>query len=225
MILLCGTGKGIGSELHSCLTRNGEVVASISRSEARTTSLREGLHCRADVKDVEVWSPFLQSMSSEITHFIYIAGTVNPEGRFLDLEISAIRETFEVNFWGYVSLVQQIFPKMKRGKASKIIYVGSRAGAHPYSGWMPYCTSKAAAQMFTQILEVESESDGLKFINVNPGSVATDMQKGIRKNRVNHVGKKAWSAHKDPRDVAAEIARLMFLDNDLFDDSMLKIEC
>lgn len=63
-----------------------------------------------------------------------------------------------------------------------IVNVSSGAARKPTDGWAAYCSSKAALDMFSQVVGVEKQKDknNLKIISVAPGIVDTDMQTEIR---------------------------------------------
>lgn len=71
-----------------------------------------------------------------------------------------------------------------------IVNVSSGAAKKPTDGWSGYCSSKAALDMFTEVVAVEKQKDknNLKIISVAPGIVDTDMQSEIR-----HADKRDFS--------------------------------
>jgi len=63
-----------------------------------------------------------------------------------------------------------------------IINISSRAARHPIESWAPYCASKAAIDMFSQVIQAENgyESNRIKIFSVAPGIVDTKMQQQVR---------------------------------------------
>lgn len=66
-----------------------------------------------------------------------------------------------------------------------IINISSGAGRHPIESWAPYCASKAAIDMFSQVLQAEAgyESSNIKIFSIAPGIVDTNMQQQVRDSK------------------------------------------
>jgi NAD(P)-dependent dehydrogenase (short-subunit alcohol dehydrogenase family) len=61
-----------------------------------------------------------------------------------------------------------------------LVNISSGAAVRPYEGWAPYCATKAAVDMLTEVLALEGRASGLRALAVAPGVVDTDMQVAIR---------------------------------------------
>jgi len=97
-----------------------------------------------------------------------------------------------------------------------VVNIGSGAANHPYYGWAPYGSGKAALHHFTETMGLEQEEE--KFpVNVfafNPGRTDTDMQSVIRetdKEDFLHVESFVEAYEKgelnDPGDLAKRLQR------------------
>jgi len=74
---------------------------------------------------------------------------------------------------------------MKIDCPKRIVNISSGAGKHAIDGWGSYCTSKAALDMFSQVVQEEqniAKSD-IKIYSVAPGIVDTTMQENLRKSK------------------------------------------
>mgnify|MGYP001470391823 FL=1 len=80
--------------------------------------------------------------------------------------------------------------------------VGSGAASNALEGWSHYCTSKAAVHHLNSCLDLEMRKDLIRALVLSPGTVATEMQKIIKKSGVNPVSKMNWSDHISPDWVA-----------------------
>jgi len=98
-----------------------------------------------------------------------------------------------------------------------IINISSGAARHPIESWAPYCASKAAIDMFSQVLQAENgyEASNIKVFSVAPGIVDTNMQLQVRasnpKDFMHHekfVGYKKNGQLVTPESVAQKILKI-----------------
>ena len=52
--------------------------------------------------------------------------------------------------------------------------------------------------MLTRMVDKENRADGIRAIGLSPGTVATEMQREIKKSGINPVSQLDWSAHIPP---------------------------
>ncbi len=85
------------------------------------------------------------------------------------INIKNLKEQFEVNTFGAISVVQKFMPLLA---GSKIINISSMAsyGIFPYIS--PYCASKRALDILFNAFELENK-DNIKVISIKPGCVKT----------------------------------------------------
>jgi NAD(P)-dependent dehydrogenase (short-subunit alcohol dehydrogenase family) len=96
-----------------------------------------------------------------------------------------LRETFETNFFGTVSLTQKLLPLIRKSAAGRIVNVSSIMGSltlhsdpeSPIYSYkvFAYNTSKAALNSFTIHLAHELRDTGIKVNSAHPGWVKTEM--------------------------------------------------
>ena len=65
-------------------------------------------------------------------------------------------------------------------------------------GWSHYCAAKAGVAMLTRCLDLEARDKGIHAYALDPGTVATEMQRTIRASGVNPVSRLAPSDHFPP---------------------------
>ncbi len=101
------------------------------------------------------------------------------------VEQDVLRETFDVNFFGLVSLTQSLLPLLKKSDSARIINVSSILGSNtvqsdessPWSGIKPfaYNASKSALNSFTVHLAAALKDSNIKVNSAHPGWVKTDL--------------------------------------------------
>ena len=89
-----------------------------------------------------------------------------------NIPVEAVREVFEVNFFGSYSLIQKLIPAIIRDK-SRIGIVGSFAGRIALPLFSSYVSSKFALEGFTDSLRRELMPFGVRTVMFEPAAVAT----------------------------------------------------
>jgi NAD(P)-dependent dehydrogenase (short-subunit alcohol dehydrogenase family) len=76
-----------------------------------------------------------------------------------------------------------------------IVNISSGAATSVLEGWSAYCASKAAVLMLTRAVHQEYGGRGIRCLGLSPGTVATDMQRAIRRSGINPVSRLDWEDH------------------------------
>jgi len=84
------------------------------------------------------------------------------------------RRVLDTNVTGVFICCKTAIPHLRRRGGGYIINVSSLAGTNPFAGGAGYCASKAALDMFSEVLMQEVRHDGIRVSYVKPGSVNTD---------------------------------------------------
>lgn len=142
-----------------------------------------------------------------------------------DFTLDELREQFETNFFGAVTVAKAALPVMRPQRAGRLIFVSSANGFLGLPGLGAYCASKFALEGFAESLRLETRPDGLYVSLVEPGSfptaifgpnrrtarAATDPASPhyARSRRLEQVVlRRVVASRRDPRAVARAIARV-----------------
>ena len=117
-----------------------------------------------------------------VTH----AGAVMPMGSIKDLDSSSINNLMRINYEGTVNIVSNVLPSMLEKNSGQIILFGSIAGTCPLENMSAYCASKAAVNIFGEILAKEVK-DYDPLIALSPGEDALDPYREISSNAMRHL--------------------------------------
>ena len=103
-----------------------------------------------------------------------------------------------VEAWDYVNAVNVRGPMLTCRAAARamlaasakgrIVNVSSLASHKPTAGSAPYCCSKAALDMLTQVLALELGPQGIRVNAVNPGTIATNRVSLMERDRAVREG-------------------------------------
>lgn len=176
-ILITGASSGFGRGAAIELARLGHAVVATAETWPQVRTLR------ADAAEAGV---SLEVIKLNLLDKIDIAraGSFDPDvlvlnagvmegGSVVDIPMQRVRESFDINLFGHLELVQAIVPKMVARKAGKIVWTSSMGGilVVPFLG--VYCATKHAIEGIAGSMKAELAPYGIKVATVNPGVFGT----------------------------------------------------
>jgi len=87
---------------------------------------------------------------------------------FDECNIESIRQELEVNFFGYIHMIQAVLPIMKAKGGGIIHNVSSGVGFTGFPGVSGYASSKGAIEAFSRTLRLELAKDNIWVTLVHP---------------------------------------------------------
>lgn len=175
-----GLGKAISEELcNKTFTKDKKIFISREKSKNIISNYSiENLFIDLSEEDINLDGVVLDRQSSKVI-FINNASVVEPISKVLDMSLSQIDVSMNVNFKSPLKLAQHLTREtQKTGVDFLIINITTGAAARPIQGWLAYCTSKAAIKIALDVLMIENSH--VKVIHFDPGVMDTDMQAVIR---------------------------------------------
>lgn len=176
-ILITGASSGFGCGAAIELARLGHAVVATAETWPQVRSLRADA-AEAGVKLDVIKLNLLDEI--DIAH----AGSFDPDvlvlnagvmegGSIVDIPMQRVRESFDINVFGHLQLVQAIVPKMVARKSGKIVWTSSMGGilVVPFLG--VYCATKHAIEAIAGSMKAELAPYGVKVATVNPGVFGT----------------------------------------------------
>jgi NAD(P)-dependent dehydrogenase (short-subunit alcohol dehydrogenase family) len=197
--VITGANRGLGFATARRLSQSGVKVIVGARSRANGEDAvdrlrREGLDC--EPLHIDVDSPasvreaaaLVEQEHGRIDILVNNAGIL-PEATASDvdrpLDLRLVRETFETNVFGTISVTNEFLPLLRRSASGRIVNVSSTMGSltdqtdpsSPYYGLLvpAYQMSKAALNGFTIALSKALTDTSIKVNSVCPGWVQTDL--------------------------------------------------
>lgn len=210
-LIITGASQGIGEATARLFAKLGANVALIARSKEKIEKISNDINLnggksiaiQCDVSsqnEVENAIKLTLKSYNAIDILIGNAGVINPIQNIAEMDISDFDKVIDVNIKGVWYGIKAVLPHMKNG--GTIITIGSGAASNALEGWSHYCTSKAAVHHLSSCLDLEMRKDLIRALVLSPGTVATEMQKIIKKSGVNPVSEMNWSDHISPDWVA-----------------------
>ena len=205
-VLLTGASKGIGKAAAYSFAKAGANVVLAARSVEKIEKIANDIGDKAiavacDVahyQDVVEVVDKTKTQFGSIDVFVGNAGVIDPIGPLAESEPDDWSRTIEINLMGVMHGMRAVLPTMIAQGHGTIITVSSGAAHNALEGWSAYCTSKAGAYMLTRMADKENREKGIRVLGLSPGTVATDMQKEIKKSGIGPVSKLDWSDHIPP---------------------------
>ncbi|SBT52518.1 SDR family oxidoreductase [Micromonospora auratinigra] len=196
--LITGANKGIGLATARRLGALGWTVLVGARDAGRgreaTEKLRgDGVDARLvplDVTDeasVAAAAELVEREYGRLDVLVNNAGILRVDGGALPSEttLATLREVYETNVFGVVTVTNALLPLLRRAPAARIVNVSSEVGSitamtdpdGPYFALtsVPYPSSKTALNMVTAMYAKELRDTPIKVNAANPGYCATDL--------------------------------------------------
>ncbi len=195
--LVTGANKGIGYEIARGLAGKGMTVLlgcrDLGRAEAAAERLKQEkldvLPLLLDVTradTIAAAAKHVDSSYSKLDVLVNNAGIAREwQSKPSNTNIAVVREIYETNLFGPISLIQAMLPLLLRSAAGRIVNVSSSLGSLQLTGdpaspmsqllALGYCSSKSALNAITVQFANELKATPVKVNAVFPGYVATDL--------------------------------------------------
>ncbi|GEO99139.1 oxidoreductase [Methylobacterium haplocladii] len=181
--LITGAASGIGLAIGVALVRKGFRVFGTSR-QAQPGEVRQGIHMlRCDVIDDT-------SVTQTVAEVLKLTGRidvlVNNAGRSLiggaeESSLGQARDLFDINVFGIVRTTNAVLPTMRSQRSGRIINISSVAGFLPGPYTALYSATKHAVEGYSESLDHELRSLGIRVSLVAPAFTRTDLENNADK--------------------------------------------
>ncbi|MFI9555698.1 SDR family oxidoreductase [Nonomuraea endophytica] len=191
--LITGANKGIGFEIARLLGERGvtAVVGARDEERGRAAAARIGQpYVRLDVTDqasVQAAAKWLEEEYGTLDILVNNAGIVvaQEDPRPSATEAAVLRQVYETNVLGVVTVTNAMLPLLRRAPAGRIVNMSSELGSlsraidpddplYPHN-YLAYNSSKSALNMVTIAYAKELMDTPIKVNAANPGYCATDL--------------------------------------------------
>lgn len=193
IVLITGGSRGIGFATAQAFLDKGARVVICALNPDRLSKAEEQLRQQGEVEAIPVdlrdFNQVQQFIVRVHKRFGRIDMLVNNagyawSGDFVEQGIDSIDKTIDVNVKGVLYATRAVLPIMIEQRSGTLINVSSGAGLSGYPGLVSYCASKFGVVGFTEALDQEVRSQGIRVFGICPGRVATDMQEAVSGKRV-----------------------------------------
>lgn len=189
-IYITGASRGIEKSLAEKLLESKEnTVFGISRS--CTIKHPNYKHFYLDFTDLDEVKNFTFPEHPEAGRIVLInnSGILGDISQVGKMDNDLIIMTFNINIISPVLFTNEFINQYKKSDAIKLIFnTSSGAARYSIASWSTYCSSKAALDMFSKVVENEQllEDNNIRIFSIAPGIVDTKMQDEIREVKKEH---------------------------------------
>ncbi|MEM9105359.1 MAG: SDR family NAD(P)-dependent oxidoreductase [Pseudomonadota bacterium] len=180
-VWITGASSGIGEAFARLAVAKSTKIAISARSAEKLQVIEEADSKLSayplDVTDAKAVSETISAIESDmggIDTAVLNAGVWKPM-RADDMDLEAIHQSMEVNYFGVVNAVHALLPGMIKRGGGHIAIVASVAGYRGLPTAAGYGSSKAAAMHFAETMALELRRHGITVSIINPGFVDTPM--------------------------------------------------
>lgn len=215
LAIVTGSNRGIGFEILRVFSEQGAHVVACARRPSEAFSAQCAALATEHATEV-IPMYFDLSKPEEIKAAL---GQVTTLRRPVDILVNnagiasgalfqmtgmqALRDVFEVNFFGQIQFTQTISRLMSRQRSGSIINIASVAALHGQVGMMAYGSSKAALAQATRVMAHELGIHGVRVNAIAPNATQTDMLEAMdAKAREQLVQSCALKRAAEPREIA-----------------------
>lgn len=181
-VLITGVSKGIGNAILKEVLKNpklNKVYACSSSLNQKAVNSDKLKMIHLDFLNQSTWNNLNVVLKNEPIHILINNAGYLSYSSFENTSFEEVKQIFDVNFFGPYTLIQQLMPNLKAGKAH-VVNIGSMGGfqgSAKFSGLSAYSASKAALANLSECLANEFSNDGVKFNCLALGAVNTEMLK------------------------------------------------
>ena len=202
-VLITGASRGIGAAAARAFAEAGANVVLLARGTDAIADLAGeiGETALAVPCDVTRWHEMAAAVRAAVDTFgrldaaILNAGAIEPIAPLARSDPDGWWSSVDVNLRGVYHGLRATMPVLPQG--GTIVTVSSGAAHRPVEGWSHYCAAKAGAWMLTQSAHHEA-GRRLRILALSPGTVATQMQRDIKRSGIGPVAALDWEDHIPP---------------------------
>jgi short-subunit dehydrogenase len=197
VVVITGASMGIGEAIAQLFAEQGANVVLLSRDSSRAEAARNRIgfpdRTAAFSCDVRHSEEIDRVIGLTLHHFRRIDVWINNAGHGLldsisQMDMAAVHEMFETNFFGAVTAMQKVIPIMMQQGSGTIINISSVAGHIPLPFHAAYSASKFALNAIGKAARVELKKSGIHVLTVCPGYVRTAFgENAIRGHEMKNV--------------------------------------
>ena len=221
--LVTGAASGMGRISSKRLAADGVHVAAVDVNEKGLSELKQESNnistFPCDLSDSNAVKSMVQQVQSEVGSIDRVtnAGAIMPLGRVADLSAESINQLMRINYEGTVNIVANVLPQMIERDSGQIILFGSIAGTCPVEHMSAYSASKAAVNMYGEILAKELEDTNIRVMLVCPAITDTPLMRFVDETDSADVIKSAVEKGMlcDPEEVVDQIEKDILTDKSI----------
>ncbi len=181
-LLITGCSSGIGYDAAHRMKARGWRVFATARKPGDVARLDgEGLESlildHTDPETIRAALATVTERTGGTLDAIFANGAHGLPAATEDLPTDALREIFEVNFFGVHELTRQTLPIMRAQGHGRIVFNSSILGFTAFLWRSAYVSTKYALEGYADTLRIEFAGTGVDVVLIEPGPIATEFRR------------------------------------------------
>ncbi|ACT06906.1 short-chain dehydrogenase/reductase SDR [Dickeya chrysanthemi Ech1591] len=219
--LVTGASSGIGEATAIKLVAVGYSVYGTSRRGAESSEARFPMLALDVTNDESVENAVAELLRLEgrIDLLVNNAGFGFSPAAAEESSIEQAKAMFDTNFHGLVRMTRTVVPYMRRQGGGRIINIGSILGVVPVPYAALYCASKHAVEGYSEALDHELRTQGIRVSVIEPAYVKTKFEVNniepdskigeydVIRAKLVHVVSEAMSKADEPEEAADVVVK------------------
>jgi benzil reductase ((S)-benzoin forming) len=192
-VIITGVSRGLGAAFFDEFHAAGDRILALGR---RFTDLQHAAERREPqrvrLRQVDFAYPNTLPAAAELASFlhgaadivlVHNAAVLDPVGAVGTLSADEIQAAVAVNLTAPMLLTDAVMAAARGHREITVLFISSGAARRPVAGWAVYGATKLAGESFFEALAAQHAGDPrFRVVNVNPGTLDTDMQGRIREH-------------------------------------------
>ncbi|KAL1742269.1 hypothetical protein HDZ31DRAFT_75623 [Schizophyllum fasciatum] len=176
--LITGANSGIGLALTQYALEQGDQVIATARDLKKipeSISAAKPIRLDLNASDEEIRQVAADALKiyGRIDILINNAGVGLP-GPIEHVGDAALKDNFQTNVFGPLSLTRALLPVFRAQKSGTIASISSQGALLSWPGFSAYCATKVALEFFMEGLAQELAPLGIRVLILQPGLILTD---------------------------------------------------
>jgi benzil reductase ((S)-benzoin forming) len=192
-VIITGVSRGLGAALFDEFRAAGDRILALGRRFTDTQHAAERSDPqRVRLRQADLAYPNTLPTAAELSSFVHgatdvvlvhNAAVVDPVGAIGTLSADEIQLAVTVNLTGPMVLTNAALGATGGRRELTVLFVSSGAAHRPIGGWAVYGATKLAGESFFNALSAQYAGDPrIRVVNVQPGTMDTDMQGRVREH-------------------------------------------
>ena len=179
--LVTGGASGMGQIIARRLADQGAKVAIFDVNEQGlqdTAAEAENIHgFRCDISSLEDVAAKVAAVDAQLgpIDLLVHAAALMPSHLLAEHTHEGMEKLFRINYFGTTYMVRAVLPSMQQRGSGRIVIFGSIAGIAVVPKMGAYCATKAAVNVYTEVLQNEIRDSGVRAHLVCPPAVNTPL--------------------------------------------------
>ncbi len=175
-VFILGIGSDIGAQLADRYLEQGYTVMGSYRSRSSVKSLIHRNIClfKCDIgKRLEIRRCVdkIKKTANPWDIFISCAGTMDPIGRFFNINFEEWENSIIVNSISQLRFLHGLYPHRRKRSLNQVVFFAGGGTNNPFTNYSAYCLSKIMLIKMCELLDDENKN--LNVFIVGPGVVKT----------------------------------------------------